>query len=191
MIDSATRLRKIDEQTTLGLAGASNSLAYRTHEIETHFHSNESWYGIAAVPDLPDHAADRIGTATAGFIVDGGAGAGGSWGDWVQIFGTDDTPARSGMAKFDFHRLFVTAVERASTVHFIQIGFGASGADALADGTYTEFVYRSGAAVNREAPVDFQTKRHDAGTLAWIRIWAVGADTGTLTVFLGIHEYVG
>ena len=37
--------RKIDSLATDGLAGVSNSLAYRVHEIEKHFHSEEHWYG--------------------------------------------------------------------------------------------------------------------------------------------------
>ena len=182
---------EIDSVATLGLAGVDDSLSYRIAEVERHMHSNESWYGLAVAPALPAHAADRIGTAVAGLVMDGGGGGGGSWGTWIPVLGSTDTPARAGMAYFDLHRLFITGVERAATVHFIQFGFGASGAAALAAGTYTEFVYRSGAAINREAPVDFQTRRHASGTLAWARCWAIGADTGTLTFFVGLHEYEG
>jgi len=28
-----------------------------------------------------------------------------------------------------------------------------------------------------------------AGTKAWARVWVDGQDTGTVTFFLGIHEY--
>jgi hypothetical protein len=180
-----------DADVTLGLLGTSNSLAYRVAEAERHFHSYESWFGAAVAASAPTHMADRIGTSVTAFVIDGGGGAGGSWGTWIQILGSTDTPARSGNVKYDFHKMFVTAVERASTVHLVQIGFGTSGAAALLAGTYTEFVYRSGAAVQREAPVEFQTRRMATGTIAWARCWAIGADTGTLGFFVGLHEYEG
>lgn len=37
-----------DAITTLGLLGTSNSLAYRVHELERHFHGYERWYGKSA-----------------------------------------------------------------------------------------------------------------------------------------------
>ena len=39
---------KIDSLATNGLNGVNNSLAYRVHEIENHFHSVERWVGISA-----------------------------------------------------------------------------------------------------------------------------------------------
>ena len=41
IIDAETD--KIDQAVTDGLAGTSNSLAYRVHEIEKHFHGREFW----------------------------------------------------------------------------------------------------------------------------------------------------
>ena len=35
----------IDGDVTLGLAGTTNSLAYRVHEIEKHLHNSEVVYG--------------------------------------------------------------------------------------------------------------------------------------------------
>ena len=191
-IDQAGKLAKIDNAGAMGLAGTSNSLAYRVGEAERHFHSNESWFGAALVPNGTIHVADRIGTTVAPFVLDGGGGAGtGSWGLWVQILGSSDTPARVGDVKYDFHKVVVTAAERANTIYLVQVGFGASGAAALAAGTYTEFVYYAGAAVSRAAPLEFQCRRHDVGTLAWARTWAVGADTGTLSTLWGLHAYEG
>lgn len=181
----------IDGTESSGLDGTHDSLGYRVAEIERHLHSNESWLGAAVTPSGETHRADRVGTSVTAFSIDGGGGGGGSWGSWVQIVGSSDTPCRTGMVRFDFHKLFITAVERASTVHFIQIGFGDSGAAALAADTYTELVYRSGAAVQREAPVIFQTRRQLAGVKVWARCWAVGNDTGTLGFFIGLHEYEG
>jgi len=60
-----TSTDKIDGAATDGLAGTSNSLAYRVHEIEQHFHSSASWFEAAGTPTAT-HFADRIGTTGGG-----------------------------------------------------------------------------------------------------------------------------
>ncbi len=172
----------IDHVATLGLTGASNSLAYRIAEVERHAHSHERWYGVAGTPSAT-HKADQIAKDIASFQIDAGNDA---YGAWVQLLGSADTTY-----KFDMHRLFITAVETAATVHFVQIAFGAAGDDAVTAGDYTEFVYRSGAAITREAPVEFQTRRHAAGTLAWARCLAYDVNTSTLNFYFGLHYYEG
>ena len=183
-------LAKMDQLSTSGLAGVSNSLSYRVHEVERHMHSYESWFCLATTADAEAHVADRVGqmTDTCPFVIDAGNK---TWGAWVQIAGSADTPTRPGNIKYDPHKMFVTAVERASTVHFIQVGFGEAGSTALSASSYTEFVYRSGAATTREAPIEFQTRRQDAGTKMWARCYAVGQDTATLSFYVGVHEYEG
>jgi hypothetical protein len=172
----------IDNAATLGLTGTSNSLAYRIAEVERHFHSYERWYGVAGTPSAT-HKADQIAKDIAAFEIDAGNDA---YGDWVQILGSADTAL-----KFDLHELYFTYAETASTVHFVQIGFGATGADALTAGTYTEIIYRSGAAVQREAPVVIQTRRQAAGTLAWARVLAYDKDTSKVQFYFGVHYYEG
>jgi hypothetical protein len=187
-IDQAGRLAKVGDAATLGLLGISDSVAYRVGEAERHFHSYESWFGAAVAPNAEIHVADRIGTTTTPFVMDAGNL---TWGNWLQIAGSSDLPARVGNVKFDYHKLAIVAVERASTIHFIQIASGTSGAAGLAAGTYTEFVYWAGAAVSREAPILFQMRRIDAGTKMWARVLAVGKDTGTVGFFVGEHGYEG
>lgn len=175
-------LEKIDNKATDGLSGVSNSLAYRIGEVERHFHSNERWYGVAATPS-DTHKADQIAAGIVAFEIDAGNAV---YGSWVQILGSADTAQ-----KWDLHRLFFTYAERASQIHFVQFSFGASGDAGITAGTYTECVYRSGAAVSREAPLEFQCRRHDAGTLAWARCLALGADTAKLQFCVGMHYYEG
>ena len=179
-------VNKIDGVATLGLAGVSNSLAYRVHEIEGHFHSSASWFGAAATPSAT-HLADRIGTSgMTHFELDSGNQA---WGNWVQIFGSDDTPARTGMAYFDPHEMVVSASERAG-IYFIQFGRGASGEAALTAGSYTEVALdltdKAGGSI-----ISLQTGRAPAGSLIWARCMTPAFDTGTIDFYLGIHEYVG
>lgn len=179
-------MEKLDDVATSGLLGTADSLAYRVHEIERHLHSSASWFGAAATPSGETHVADRIGPGIAAFRLDAGNE---TWGDWVQILGSDDTPARTSQVYFDPHEIVVTAAER-TAVYFVQIGRGTSGAAALAAATYTEVVFdttnKAGGVI-----VSMQTGRAPVGSKLWARCLAIGFDTGTLDMYLGIHEYQG
>lgn len=187
-IDLAGRLRRIDGEATKGLAGTENSLAYRVHEIERHFHSYEHWFGLATAPDGEVHRADHIGDTTTAFQMDGGNN---TWGTWLQILGSSDTPHVAAMPYYDLHRLTITAVERANTTHLIQVAFGASGAAALSADTMTELVFRPQTVQGAETIVEMQGRRQAAGTKAWARVWAIGQNTGTVDFWFGAHEYEG
>jgi len=154
-------------------------------EIERHLHNWERWFGAAAAPSGETHVADRIGTTSTAFQADGGDD---TWGIWLQILGSSDTPSTTGMTKYDLHRLVLTATERTG-IHFVQIAFGDSGAAGLAAGDYTEFLFVPGTPQEVPAPLDVMDHRRDAGTKAWARVWAVGQNTGTVSFFIGLHEY--
>ena len=185
-LDGVTDAMKVDSAATLGLNGVSNSLAYRVHEIERHLHSGARWFEVAAVPAGETNAADRIGSGAGAFQIDAGND---TWGDWVLILGSDDTPAETGKTHFDPHLLVLEDNERAA-VHFIQFGRGASGAAALAAGTYTELVVdlasKAGGVI-----IPVQTGRAPAGSKVWARCMVPGQDTGTLDFYIGLHEYEG
>ena len=179
---------KIDALVVDGLLGVSNSLAYKVHEIERHFHSAGSWFGAAAAASGETHVADRVGAGIDPFQLDAGNA---DWGSWVQVLGSDDTPARTSMVKFDPHEVAVMEAERVGT-YFIQMGRGASGAAALAAGTYTEFVYCSDRIGARAAGITkVQTGRATAGDKVWARCLCVGENTATIDLYVGIHEYEG
>jgi len=113
-------LNKIDNQAVLGLAGVSNSLAYKVHEIEKHFHNAERWYGIAANQTDPNPWAASwsvVGIPTAYRAT---AGTGADFGTGVQIWGVNDTLSVSGvsMTKLDLHRIFITAASQTSVYGF-------------------------------------------------------------------------
>ena len=178
---------KIDSATTDGLAGTSNSLAYRVHEVERHFHSYENWFGAAAVPSGETHVADRIGQGINPFSIDAGNL---TWGSWVQIIGSSDTPARGASPKYDLHKVLFTATER-NVVYFFQLAFGDSGAAGLAAGDYTESVFIPTSNQIDSGPVIIQDRRKDAGTKAWARCLSLASDTGTMSFYFGLHEYEG
>lgn len=178
---------KIDSAATDGLTGVEDSLAYRIHEIERHFHSYERWFETAATPNGEIHVADRIGSGGGAFQVDAGND---DWGAWVQILGSSDTPADAGKVEFDLHRISIVNAER-NADYFVQIAFGASGAAALLVNTYTEEPFKPASNQVDSSAVYTQSKRQAAGTKTWVRTKCPGQDTGTLSFYHGIHEYEG
>ena len=182
---------KIDNAAADGLLGTPESVSYHVEEIDRHLHNFERWMAAAAAPAGETHVADDITTNQTAFQANGGAGAGGSWGAWVQILGSDDTPVRTAQVKYDLHRLLITDHQHNTNCYLIQIGFGASGAAALSAETYTEITLVTGSGATEVGPLDMISRRQDAGTKAWARVWAVGQNTGTLDFLVGIHEYEG
>lgn len=178
---------KIDQAATDGLSGTSNSAAFRTEELERHFHNWERWFGLAAVPNGEIHVADLITDNPSPFQADGGND---TWGAWVQVLGSSDTPAMAGNTQYDLHQMDIMTVERSNATHLIQAALGASGAAALAAGTYTDLVFRPQSVQGRAAPIPFLTRRQDTGTKAWVRVLVKGQNTGTMDFYIGCHEYV-
>ena len=172
----------------------NNSLAYRIEEIEKHMHSAGSWFGLSATAGGTTNAADRIGTTQTSFQLDGGnSSSTPTWGSWVLVFGSDDTPTADryagAAAYFDPHIMLVTDAEVATT-YLVQFSRGASGAAGIAAGTYTEFAV--GVDDDNKPSTTLttiQTGRAPSGSLIWARCIAIGANTGTLDFLIGIHEY--
>ena len=160
-----------------------------TKEIEIHMHHFERWFEKAAVASGETHVADRIGTASANgaFQLDGGND---TWGSWVQILGSSDTPVAAGMTKFDVNEIDVVSTEKAA-IYFIQFGFGATGAAALAAGDVAEEVFVGQVGRIHGSSSRINSKTIDAGTKAWARCLCDGEDTGTIDLYFGIHEYEG
>jgi len=181
--------RGFDTVATTGLLGTADSLAYRVHEIDRHNHSWERWMCKAVTP-TGTHFADRIG-ALAGSIVGFELTSGNdTWGTWLQILGSGDTPVVPGMVKYDLHK-WTTITTDSITTWFIQLGFGASGAAAITAETLCSFVFVPASTSDRTTPITVQTKRQAAGTLAWARGWSVGANGKKATFMIGLHEYEG
>lgn len=178
---------KIDSAASDGLAGAEDSTSYRAHEAERHAHSYERWFETAAAPNGEVHVADAIGSGSGAFQLDAGND---DWGSWLQILGSSDTPAISGLTNYDLHRMSIEAVEREAT-YFVQVALGASGAAALTAGDYTEFIYIPETNKKEPAPVFMQTRRAAVGTKAWARTKCPGQNTATMDLYHGLHQYEG
>ena len=186
LINGSDERYKIDSFKVNGLRGVKDSLAYKVAEIERHFHGSGVWMETASVPSAT-HIADRVGDGGGAFQLDAGND---DWGSWVQILGLDDTPAKMpGALYFDPHEILIEATEHTAT-YFVQFGRGASGAAALAAGTYTEVVIGSDS--NRfKGITNLQTGRAPAGSLLWARCKCPGQNTSTFDFYIGIHEYEG
>ena len=186
--DKPTGEPKVDEVAARGLLGAVGSVSYTAAEVDRHLHNFERWMAAAAVPVGETHIADTITDSQTPFQADGGND---TWGPWVQILGSDDTPVRTAQEKYDLHRLLIVDHEHNTNCYLIQIGFGASGAAALAAETYTEITLVTGSGATEVGPIEMISRRQNKETKAWARIWAVGKNTGTLDFLIGLHEYEG
>ena len=165
-------------------------------ETETHVHSGERWFGLAATPAGETHLADRIGaganTAECGpVVVDAGND---DWGTWTQILGSTDTPCDGGTALyFDMHRINLRAAEATAQRYMIQMALqeDAPTDDPGANDVYTELEFTSPGvgALARIDPQDLQQERVPAGTKVWMRTRAPDQDTSTLSFYFGLHEY--
>jgi hypothetical protein len=168
---------------------ANEPLYNRLYEIERHFHGYERWMCAAVAANAEVHVADRIGsaaTAVTPFTITSGND---TWGAWVQLLGSTDTPVVATNTKYDLHRFMVLVANQISP-YFIQIGFGTSGAAALAADTFSSTMVNPASNTDRTDALPFMSRRQAAGTKAWMRCWSLGANAKTLTVMFGLHEYL-
>ena len=173
---------------TLNIKPTLDDVLAEAVEIEHHLHNHEKWLGLAGTPDTEVHRADRITLNAAPFVLTSGDN---DWGAWLQILGSTDTPVETGKTKFDFHEFLVVSHTDNNTVYQIQIVDGESAGIAakLTAEDFTEIMLVTPAApAGAAGPVEIINKRVAAGTKVWARILARG-QTGTLSIYVGLHEY--
>jgi len=164
---------KIDAAVTDGLAGVSNSLAYRVHEIEKHLHSKGCMYG----KDPGDTFLLEDGLVSWRVT----AGAIGVYGAWVQLSNGDEIAD----PKWDRHKLMITAASANGSLYYIQLGTGEAAAQVAES---TEPFLPS--AQLRQGSVSTQIGRIDNTDKLWGRCKCeVGA--ATIDFVLGGHSYPG
>lgn len=180
---------KIDNAEVDGLSGIEDSLAYKVHEIEKHLHNREKWFGVASSPSGEIHVADRMNDNVQPFVLTAGNN---DFGSWVQILGSSDTPVASGMTKFDGHRFMVTSTN-STNPYIIQLVSGefADIPTKLAAEAFTEAPFISATNNNDSGISDIMSSRTSSGEKAWVRCACIGASGTTLSLYFGIHEYIG
>lgn len=185
-IDSA----KIDSLATSGLIGVSNSLAYRVHEIERHFHGRERWRGKKASQTATDWADDVLTPFRA---TSGNNDYGGDANDEALVLGTADTPAIAGNTRYDLHRIMMVGAS-SSTAYKLRIVYGTGTmADAITAGQYSEMVIMSdpSAAQVPHDVFDVMMPRGTCGsTQIWVQAWNA-TNNATIDFLVGWHEYEG
>lgn len=194
ILEIFSRVSVIENSSTLGLLGTSNSLAYRVHEMERHVHSRERWFGKLAIQTATDWADNNI--ATPFITISGNNTYGVDPNDEAQIVGTADTPVITtpiASVKYDLHRIFITATN-STTPWKLQFIYGTGTmADAITAGQYSTTMVKVDAAVGATPSVahEIQMPRLACGSdKVWCRGWNATNDA-TISFFVGWHEYEG
>jgi len=179
---------KIDGAAVDGLTGTNNSLAYKVHENEKHFHGRGRWWGAVGAPDETNAIA---ATVTVPFVATSGDD---TWGTAIPICGTSDNPVLSADVKFDAHRLLVTDLDNDTSPWRVRIIYGTgTSAAAIAADQWSEVMTIANAVPGNRAggaPVDVMMPRVNVGEKCWVQVWN---DTNgeMLSFFWGAHGYAG
>ena len=159
-------------------------------EIEHHIHNRERWFGKTGSQTATDWGT--LASLTAYTAISGSGTWGADENDEAQLLGTADTPAITGMAKFDLHRLFMVAFS-AATVYYIRIVWGTGTmADAITAGQYSDVPVATNVTPANKAtgsPIDIIMPRIAAGTKVWAQCMNA-TDNATVTFLIGLHEYL-
>ena len=177
---------KIDSAVTSGLAGTSNSLAYRVHEIEKHVHNRARRWGATAAPDETNAIEANVNRP---FVAISGNNA---WGAAIPIIGTADAPVPApDNARFDLHHLMIVDVDD-TTVYRIRIIYGTgTSADAIAAGQWTEFMFMAGTGPKTTgAAMEVMMPRVAVGAKCWASVWNA-SNLSEVDFFIGVHGYAG
>lgn len=189
-INFNTELNKIDSKATSGLTGTSNSLAYRIHEVERHFHSMERWVGKKGTQTATDWADDVL---TPFVAISGSDDYGGDTDDEALVLGTDDTPIITGSVYYDLHRVLIIDVDH-STPYKLRIVYGTGTmAQAVTAKQFSEVMVMFDAAnptVSAGKPFDINMPRCAVDCKVWIQAWNA-TDNSQVDFLVGIHEYPG
>lgn len=187
---------QIDNESTLGLEGTSQSLAYRVHGVESHFHAPERWIGKRGTQTATDWGTpDSIAPFRA---ISGDNTYGADANDEALILGTGDSPLTVGNLRFDIHRIFVIDASK-RTPYKLRIAFGSTTlAAAISAGAYSEVITKGIPTDEEENDgncpglgVDVRMPRCVAGTdKVWVQAWNA-TDNATVDFLVGLHEYVG
>ena len=175
---------KIDDAAVDGLLGVNNSLAYKVHEIEKHFHGLERWYGADG-----DNTGSIANNHTSWQLT--ADGSDNTYGTEVLMLAANDVKAADfdvTPVKFDLHEIEVTAVDTVDKIYYIQIwsGTGIFGAATLR----VEFPVDKESVKSEPVPVTVMCPRIAVAENVWGRCKC--ADGGAkIDILLGIHAYAG
>ncbi len=176
---------KVDQAATNGLAGVSNSLAYRVHEIEKHHHSPGYWWGALAGPDETNAIEENV---TRPFVAISGAD---TWGTAIPILGTSDNPVGAADVRYDAHLVLVVDTDHATTYRLRFIWGSGTSAEAIIalQCSPVMFITAAGPFISG-TPVIMQMSRGTVGEKLWCQVWNA-TNLSEVDFFYGAHGYAG
>ena len=165
-----------------------DEILHEAKEIAGHIHNHER---LIAEHQNPTATVFADTSETAFYTFDFTAAADSSFGTAVQILGSDDTPLKVGMTKYDFNKVMITSVN-SNALYKMRFYCGETAEIAEAAGEITEIWFRGDDTNPQQAQpveIEFTMKRHDAGSSMWVAI-ACAAGAQTASAVFGLHEYL-
>ncbi|HUT58994.1 MAG TPA: hypothetical protein VNA25_14190 [Phycisphaerae bacterium] len=160
-----------------------DSIIREVEFVEQHVHNRERWFGKSADQSGNDWALESGLTVYRAISGNGVFGADAN--DEAKLLGSADTPFRTGMVKYDAHRLMVSAVSNANDCVLRLIWGTGTMAAAETALQYSDLMITD---AKKGGPIPVIMRRIAVGTLLWARL-KNGTDNATIDFFLGIHEY--
>ena len=169
----------VDQIAVDGLSGTHNSLAYKVHEIEKHFHNREQWFGKSAGDTYYDPASFTEWQVAAGESE--------AYGTAVQISNGDEIESGSATKYYDMHKVLVTAVSAANKVYKLQVLYGTG---VVGDATIATEIVGFFPATGKSDSINFMMPRITCNNKVWVKA-ACETDGATLDFIVGLHVYPG
>jgi hypothetical protein len=113
---SKSQTDKIDLVAVDGLSGVNNSLAYKVHELEKHFHNAQSVWGSNSGYMGSDYPI--------ALSVTGGDNA---WGTENHIYAGDNIESGSSTKKMDINKFYIVSVSAANKISVVEFLYGTLG----------------------------------------------------------------
>jgi len=159
------------------------------YETEHHLHNRARWRGKLTSQTATDWADDNLLPFRA---ISGNNTYGADANDEALVIGTADTPAISGMTKYDLHRIFVIDAS-STTIYKLRIVYGSGTmAAAIAAGQFSEAMIKVDAAAGQtpNTSMEILMPRLTCGTdKCWVQAWNA-SNNATIDFLVGLHEYL-
>lgn len=181
---NATRAGYIDELAAANMPADLDDALAEIIEVEKHLHNRERWFGKLGSQTATDWGDPA--SLTPYRAISGNSDFGDDANDEALVIGIDDSPAISGMTRFDAHRLMIAAASH-SNDWVLRIIYG-TGTMAAAESAnqYSDVMLTE---AKKGIPVELIMPRGTCGsTKIWLRAKSA-TNNATIDFFLGIHEY--
>jgi hypothetical protein len=183
------QVNKIDLLATAGISSTTNSLAHLLGRLNYRAFNRSRFIGPALVPNGEIHVMDRISAGAGPYSITSGNN---TWGAWVQVLGSADTPIFVGSLFFNIKRFCIT--NTASTADLILQSVTAADAAGIpamiALDYYSEGFYKASSATADTNLMEMTSPIIPVGTKIWTRLWAKGANNITASGYMEIEEFI-